>query len=197
MDTAGNKVRAIAAAFSLLLVVVAIGRVSSAAFTDTTDNSANTFDAGDVTITDDDGGATAMFSLPDMAPGDTATRCINVTYAGTLQADVVLYGSHDGGGLEDHLALTIERSTGAGGGTGFDCTGFVEAGLVPIWDPTDGTIGAFTALNDGVTNSADSRSDPGTSNDVASYRFTVTLLDNDAAQGLSSLVAFTWRASSA
>ena len=37
--------------------------------------------AGAVTLSDDDSGS-AMFDLAGMAPGDTASRCIRVTYAG-------------------------------------------------------------------------------------------------------------------
>ena len=48
----------------------------------------------------------------------------------------------------------------------------------------------------GVGSTADSNAVTGGGNEEASYRFTVTLQDNDAAQGLGSEVTFTWRASS-
>ena len=52
-----------------------------AAFVDTTDNATNTFSAGDVVLDDDDAGS-VLFNVANMAPGDSRTRCIAVSYTG-------------------------------------------------------------------------------------------------------------------
>ena len=44
----------------------------------------NYFNGGTVTLTDDDGGATALFAVAGMEPGQTVEGCIEVTYAGTI-----------------------------------------------------------------------------------------------------------------
>jgi predicted ribosomally synthesized peptide with SipW-like signal peptide len=129
-----------------LLALVAIGGVGSfgtyAAFTDTTANTGSTFTAGDVEITDDDGGQ-AMFTLadPKLGPGDAiVTRCINVTNNGTLPHDAVaFYGAVGGTGLQAELMVDIDRGTGATGGTGFSCTGFTKS--------DDLYAGALTGFN--------------------------------------------------
>ena len=69
---------AAAAILALVLVSVLTVRASSAAFSDTTDNSGNTWAAGPVVLTDDDGGATALYTASNMKPGDGSTECITV-----------------------------------------------------------------------------------------------------------------------
>ena len=56
---------------------------SSSAFTASTSNTGNTFQAGSVSITDSDNGTT-MFSLTNVAPGDTGSTCMAVSYTGSL-----------------------------------------------------------------------------------------------------------------
>ena len=72
-----------------------------------------------------------MFSVTDMAPGQSVTKCIVVTYQGSI-ADpnaVKLYsgGLTDSGTLADHLNLTVEEGSG---GTFADCTGFAPSGTI-------------------------------------------------------------------
>jgi predicted ribosomally synthesized peptide with SipW-like signal peptide len=80
----------------ILLVVLAAGVVAGAgswaAFTDTTVNPSSNFTAGSVDIDDNDGG-TAMLSIANGTPGSSDTGCIPVSYAGSLPANVRLYGS--------------------------------------------------------------------------------------------------------
>ena len=189
------KIRFLAAAVSLALVSLLVVRTSNAAFFDTTDNPGNEFSAGDVVLTDDDGGVTAMFTMPNMAPGSTGTRCINVTYEGTLDADVRLYGAATGSGLEDFLDLTVERSTGAAGGATFSCTGFVEAGKAAVWtNATDGDLGAFLSAATDFATGADTWAPAGATPVTVSYRFTVGLQNDGNASGLDATVGFTWEA---
>jgi Camelysin metallo-endopeptidase len=116
----------LAVAFVSLLVISAlIMTTSRAAFTMTTDNSGNSFTAGNVDLVDDDAGAT-RFTVTAMAPGDTITRCIEVTYNGTVDPQVVrLYsgGFIDSGNFGDYLNVTVDEGTG---GDFAGCAGFVE-----------------------------------------------------------------------
>lgn len=175
-----------------LLIVGVIGSIAGigtfSAFSDTTSNDNNSFAAGTVYITDDDAGA-ALYSVTNQAPLDSVTNCINVTYLGTLDADVHFYASLSGGALEPYVDVLVEEGTGA---TAFgDCTGFTPAGTVYT-----GTLAGMP------TSWASGPATGGTwaQNDTHSYRFTVTLQDDPAANGGSGgslstgLHSFIWEA---
>jgi hypothetical protein len=174
--------RLAAMAASLLLLTVLTTSRTQAAFTDATDNSANSWSAGSVTLTDDDS-STALFSYTNWTPTDTATNCIVVTYSGTvLPADIRLHGTTTGG-LDDYLDLIVEVGTGGSFGT---CAGFTPSS---------------TIFNNTLTNFAANHSNYGSGLAVftaaanptnRTMRFTTTLQNNNAAQGLSATAAFTW-----
>jgi hypothetical protein len=179
----------VAAPFAaLLLVGFMVMGVSRAAFFDTTTNDANSFAAGTVVLVDDDTGS-AMFSVSNMKPGDSSVECIEVTYNGTVvPADVVEYvdtGDLAGTGLDTYLNLTIERGTGGSFG---DCTGFSS-------ENTDysGTLAGFAAASTDFASGAGTWA-PAAQGEAKVYRFTATLQDNNAAQGLNATVTFTWEA---
>lgn len=64
---------------AVLLTGAFIVTASIAAFSATTENTGNTWSAGTVVLTDDDGGSGIMFEVLDMAPLDVVTNCIVVT----------------------------------------------------------------------------------------------------------------------
>ena len=172
-----------AAAMVLVSALVLIG--SRGAFSDTTENAANNWAAGTVTITDDDVAA-VMFNTTGMKPGDSVENCIVVTYSGDLlPATARLYGVSGGTGLDAYLNLTIAE--GSGGVFG-NCTGFILATT-----PFSGTLASFSATHtnfgNGVTGWA-----PAANPESKTYRFTLTLQDNNAAQGLNATGTFTWEA---
>lgn len=173
--------------FTLLVVWMSMVRVSAAAFNDTTQNAADRWTAGDVVLTDDDGEA-AMFAVANMKPGDTETECITVTYSGSLDAVVVVYGALVAGdGLDEYVDVTVRRGSG---GTFGDCTGFssvetVYAGTLRGFVTTHASFGSGAGTWAPVGGGAD---------DVMTYQFEVTLQDTNVAQGLTSTVTFTWEA---
>ena len=111
-----------------LLAAFLIGSASRAAFTDTADNSGNQLTAGTVTLTDDDS-VTAMFNVSTMAPGDSVSNCILVTYSGSIAdpAAVKMYsgGFTDSGNFGDYLNVTISEGSGATFGSCGSFTGSV------------------------------------------------------------------------
>jgi len=173
---------------ALLLVGFLVMGVSRAAFFDTTSNDSNSFAAGTVVLVDDDTGS-AMFNASGMTPGDSATECITVTYNGSITpSDVVLYvtaGDLTGTGLDDYLNLTIDRGTGGSFG---DCTGFSSTASV-----YSGTLDGFAGTSTDFASGAGSWTATSTG-DAFTYQFTVTLQDDNAAQGLDASVNFTWEA---
>jgi hypothetical protein len=180
-----TRVGAVAAGLLVMSLLVVTG--SQAAFTASTANGSNTFTAGTVSLADDDAGS-VMFNLTGMKPGDTATKCVNVNYTGSLAADVKLYGTVGGTGLATYLDTTVDVGTGATGGAALDCTGFALGSNLH-----NGTLAAFGTAHTDYSNGLGGFT--GATNPSAkSYRVTVTLQDNNLAQGKTASVAFTWEA---
>lgn len=169
---------------AVLLSAGLVYRASTAAFTASTTNPSNSWQAGSVTISDDDSG-NARFTSGGLVPGDTDTKCIAVSYGGNVASDVRLYASSSGT-LAGYLTLTIEEGTG---GSYADCTGFSGSSLF------SGTLSAFStahaAFGTGVSSWAPSASESRT------YRITYTVQDNNSAQGQSASATFTWESQSA
>jgi hypothetical protein len=142
-----------------------------------------TSETGFVTLYDDR--QSAMFDVSDLEPGDRHSQDMTVTYTGTTApAAVVLYASTDnvtGNGLEKYLHLTVEiGGVSDEGGVGTFTTPALFSGTLDAF-------GAFhTSYVDGIEWIV------GESGESRTFRFTITLLDDDRAQGLDTTVAFTW-----
>jgi predicted ribosomally synthesized peptide with SipW-like signal peptide len=104
-------------ALTLALMAVlggAAGLGTWSAFSSTTENTGNTFAAGTVIISDNDGGGTSpMLSFANASPGTSDTSCISVTYTGSLASSVRLFGTTGGTGLDQYLNLVVTRGSGA------------------------------------------------------------------------------------
>jgi hypothetical protein len=118
-----------------VLVVGVLGSVSAAgvfgAFSATTQNSGNEISTGTVNLGDNDLGS-AMFQVNNAMPGQTWTKCIQVSYSGSLQADVKNYLRSTPGLLSPYLRLKLERGTQTTGAFP-DCGNFAAA-------PTGGIV---------------------------------------------------------
>lgn len=176
-----------------LLLVGAIGAVAGigtfSAFSATTSNDANFFNSGTVSISDNDAGA-AMYQIPAATPGVAVVRCIQVTYTGSLDSAVSLYASAVGA-IGPFVDLTIDKGTGMGPFP--DCTGFTSQANVYT-----GTLGAFagshTNFGNGSVAAPGAQTVWNTGNTLV-YRFTLTLQNVPAANGLTSNNhSFTWEA---
>jgi predicted ribosomally synthesized peptide with SipW-like signal peptide len=187
----GNKV-----AWSVVVLVFLVAAVSGgtwAAFTATTDNSGNSFSAGSVTLSDNDSGA-AMLTLTSAAPGATDTGCIRVSYTGSLPATVRLYGTTTGTGLDPYLSLTVTRGTISSGAFdscanfSADGTDYIGAGAGVLYS---GTLQGYP--DDYASGIVDPTS-AWTNGEEHAYRFTVTLQDDNAAQGKTATQTFIWEA---
>lgn len=121
-------------ALGSVLVVGVLGSVSAlgvfGAFSATTQNAGNEISTGTVALGDNDAGQ-AMFQVSNAEPGDTFTRCIKVTYTGSLEAEVKNYLRSTPGPLSPYLSLKLERGTQTTGGFP-DCGNFAPATTAPI-----------------------------------------------------------------
>ena len=164
---------------------------TNAAFTDSTSNGANSWSSGSVVLSDDDSGA-ALFSTGPLVPGDTGSRCLAVTYSGTVAASVRLYATSVSGGLAPYLELDVEEGAGAGNvGSAADRTGFSGTS---VWS---GTLAAFGAAATSWATGVGSFAPTG-AGQVQVYRLTWTLdaTTPDAVQGQSATGTFVWEAQS-
>jgi hypothetical protein len=143
-----------------------------------------------LTLTDDAAG-TAMFADDQgLVPGLPEQRCIRVTLDGSVVPEPVrLYAADVSGALADHLDLVVE--VGPDGGAFGSCSGFVSESEL-----FTGTLAEFGGLHTGFDSgiAAWSPVGPGESR---SFRFTVTVRDVPAAEGLSAGFGFSWEARAA
>lgn len=175
--------RAIAMVASLAFVSVLVMTSSRAAFVDTTDNTSNQFSAGTVVLNDDDAGS-VLFNVNNLAPTENRTNCITVSYTGSLAANVHLYGAASGS-LAQYLDVVIDVGTG---GSYNNCTGFTSGSTLYT-----GTLANFAATRTNFVNGL-AGWNGATNPSSRTYRISVTLQDNNAAQGLSATADFTWEA---
>lgn len=180
-----------------LIVVGVLGGIAAlgvlAAFSATTTNAGNSMAAGTVDIADDDAGA-AMYTVSGQKPGDTVTRCIKVTYTGTLDSDVKLYTPSAIGTIGPYVDLTVTPGTQASSSFP-SCTGFTpDAG----GDLYSGTLAGFAAAHSSYASGLADYPGAGTrwtTSDAVVYRFTLTLQDDNAAAGQGTGThSFAWEA---
>ena len=178
-----------------LLIVGVVGFVAGAgtfaAFSSTSGNSANTYAAGTVYVSDNDAGS-SMWSVSNQLPGASVTKCIRVTYTGSLDANVKLYTSSGSTGLDQYLDMTVDKGSMPSGTSFPACTSFSSESTI-----YSGTVQNFksnkTSFASGVSAFPGAQTKWAT-NDTLVYRFTVTLQNNSSAQGLSCTLALTWEA---
>lgn len=163
---------------------------SGAAFSAKTENVGNTWKAAQIALADDDT-TTMMYNVSGMIPGQTETRCIQVTYTGTASAitPIKLYSAltTNENNFANYLNVTVEQGSGAT--FGGSCAGF---------SPTATIVNNLT-LATMATNIKDFGSGVGTfippaTGSTVSYRFTVNL-DNatpNTSQGNTAGATFTW-----
>lgn len=183
-----------------VLCVGALGGLATmgvfGAFTSTTTNAGNQITAGTVALADNDAGA-ALYSVSAATPGDSVSKCIKVTYTGSVNADVHIYTGSSIGSLGQYVDLTITPGTQSSPSFP-NCTGFVADSGGAIYN---GTLANFGSTKNSYANGI--VDNPGTSatkwvaNDSVVYQITATLQGSapDLAQGLTTGAhTFTWEA---
>ena len=177
------------------LLGAASGWVTFSAFSASTSNGGNTFAAGTVNLADNDAGE-VMYDVANQKPGDGVTRCIKVTYSGSLDSAVKLYASTVGP-LGNYVDLTV--TPGSGDVTFPDCTGFVaDAGGAIYTGTLKGFADTYNSYDSGLGDGPGAATSWGT-DDAVVYRFALSLQDDNAANGGTNPLstgphAFTWQA---
>jgi hypothetical protein len=135
--------------------------------------------AAGIRLVDDDGDK-PMFTLPGMAPGETASSCIAVTNGGSVPVEVALH-ARKAGNLDQYIGLAVERGAGKASGS-LACTGFASRGQVWSGSLADFPSTSQAGVKDGTLDAGATRV----------YRYTATLSADNAAQARTSNVAFTF-----
>lgn len=186
----------------VLLTALCVGALGSlaamgvfGAFSATTTNAGNTITAGTVSIADNDAGA-AMYSISNAKPGESVSKCIKVTYTGSLDADVHIYTTSAIGALGQYVELTITPGTQTTPSFP-SCTGFVADSGGALYT---GTLANFATAKNSYANGVVDYPGTGTkwaTNESVIYQVTATLQSSapEAAQGATTGAhTFTWEA---
>jgi hypothetical protein len=172
---------------SFIAVSVLVVTSSRAAFVAQNDNVTNQVTSAAVDLTDTDSG-TAMFDdVTGLMPGTTEQRCIDVTYNGTVDPLAVkLYSSGaPTSTLAPYLDLTIE--VGSDPSPVFrDCNGFVPAGIL-----YSGTVQGFSTGHGSYAAGVPAW-DPGIGPETRTFRFSLSVQDVPAAEGLTTTFGYSW-----
>jgi hypothetical protein len=120
--------------------------------------------------------ATRPLRLTDAAPGVTDVTDTTIRYGDTAPAQIRIFGDVHGTGLARFLRVTVTSGTGRGGS--FAPRAVVFEGTLAQMPETFGNGSADTTVIH--------------QDEVRTYRVAVTLLDENAAQGLTASATFTW-----
>lgn len=144
--------------------------------------------APEVGLSDDSSG-TAMFTDDlTLAPGVPDEQCIRVAFDGSVDPEpILLYAASVEGALAPFLDLTVELGSSDGGVFG-DCSGFVPT--TPLFSGSLADFEAAHADYDGGLPTWD----PAGPGESRGFRFSVTVRDDPAAEGLSAGFGFVWEA---
>lgn len=196
MDAPSIRMRRMAAVTAAPLAIVMAGLLvwqgSSAAFTARTQNVGNNWATGSVTLTDDDAGS-AAFSLQNVTPGATGSRCLTVTSTSTVPGVVKPYVARLGAqGLESYIYIQMEHGTGGGFAS---CVGFVPEGTPLPAAP----LSYLSTVNHDYATGGTPWTTTGVSGESMTYRVTwtfnttgLTQAEVDALQGKSVSVDVVW-----
>lgn len=158
-----GAVRATLAVVPLALLAsgALVYQASNAAFTATTSTGANSWTAGTVTLTNSSSGSALFDATADgvLKPGTTTTRCVLVSYSGTLTSSGVKFylknktlsggtnGATNGHSLDQYLKLTVEDGSMPAAST--SCAGFASNAYLNSSGASGDTLSSLaTALTD-------------------------------------------------
>jgi hypothetical protein len=170
------------------LAFAATTRQSTAAYTESTTNGASSFGSGSVALSDDDLGG-VRFNLTSVRHEVSTTRCVSVTYSGSLTAAVRVYAQVTGGtGLAAYGTISVERGSG---GSFADCSGFVLSETLYT-----GTVGGLAAAASSFATGLGTWTPSGGAPSGSTYRMTVGVPFDPAARLKSVDFTLLWEAQS-
>jgi hypothetical protein len=200
--TAVNAIKNAGKARKVLLTALVVGGLSAlvglgtySAFTATTTNAGNNISSGSVNIQQHTG-ATTLYNVTNQKPGDSTTKCVRVTYSGSITASAVKLYVSSGITNGTNYNLEIDRGSGMTTLDGTDsCTGFTQSSVA-----YNGALGSLgTTYATGVDGKAAAAT--WATSDAIDYRFIITQNDDATPNAHTSALSsgshtFTWEARS-
>jgi hypothetical protein len=158
---------------------------SHAAFTGSSASPGNAWAAGQVVLSDDDSNS-ALFTATGLKPGMTGTKCIAVTYGGTVASgDVRIYGTNSTGTLSPYITMTIEMgSVGS-----FAGCGSFTASSTPVNSVAVSTIGTKTTYATGYSTGW---SPAAGASRVFRFTYAMSASTPDSQESATCALSFTW-----
>lgn len=172
-----SAARSIAAAISSLLITTLVVSQSASALQPEGTIAGNSFEAGTITLVDDDQGR-SLVNLADMAPGRPVEECINVEYTGSILPVDLSLSATATGALAEFMTVEVEVGDNAGFAS---CDGFESEAIL--------FSGSLAELTGRGPMSVESFRNTG---DNASFRFRFEILDDGRAVGTSAAADFVW-----
>jgi hypothetical protein len=171
---------------------------SGAVYSSITGNPTNSVSSGTLTLSTNNPGSTPIFSLSQLEPGDSSTRCLTVTSTSDVPGVVKFYavGTATPSTSAAGYSLEVTRGTGAntyGSCTGFvpDTTNYIGSGAGVIYSntfdslPGDYSVGVpDPAVGGGV--------ETWTNAESHSYRLTMTVLNTSVGENATITGDFWW-----
>jgi hypothetical protein len=178
-------------ALSFILIAVLVVTSSRAAFVAQNDNIANTVSSAAIDLTDNDADG-AMFNSVGLMPGTNVEKCIDVTYAGNIDPQLVkIYATAaPTGTLATYLDLTVDVGDDTTDAFG-TCTDF-GLGAGGSTNVYTGTLGAFATAHPDYASGRSTTWDPTGNGQTRTFRFTLSVQDVAAAEGLTTTFGFSW-----
>jgi hypothetical protein len=202
IDTADRRrrraLRATTPLAALLVAALLIWQGSNAAFSATTDNTADTWTTGNLILTNNGGTATfapstgALFNELNRKPGDTSFKCITVNSGGSLPGSLRLYRGAVGGTgnfatLAGWLNITVDAQVGtAATNVQANCTGYTGGTGGAIFN---GTLNSMPTTYAGATGVA---MVGGTERVVYRIGWTINSAADNTVQSSSAVANFNW-----
>jgi hypothetical protein len=180
-----------AVALSFILIALLVVTSSRAAFVAQNDNVINQVTAATVDLTDNDSGSAMFQNVVGLVPGTSISKCIDVTYSGTVDPlPVKVYATTPPTGtLQTYLNLTIDVADDNADAFG-TCTNFgMVGGSTNVFT---GTLQGFATTYPDYANGRLTTWDPTGTGQTKTFRFTISVQDNAAAEGLTSTFGVSW-----
>ncbi|MFK7918018.1 MAG: hypothetical protein AB8G14_08080 [Ilumatobacter sp.] len=182
LATTRRTSRSFAAAIAVLLLATLVANRSSSALNNTPANAGAVVAAGNIELSDDDGGR-SLFDLDALTPVAPVTRCIQVRYSGNILPVVLRMNAEADGNLPTYLDITVEAGTG---GDYESCEGFTPRDIAfqgLLADLTDaGWVDVGRFVNTG---------------EQRTFRISLQLQDRSEALGQETSLGFGWEATPA
>jgi len=167
-----------------------VWQASYSTFNATTTNPSSNWSTGTVALSDDDSNS-AMFSVTNMKPGATGSKCIAVTSTGTMPSAVKLYGTGatTTNALSSSITLVVTQGTGGSFGS---CTGFTPLGTGS--SVFNGTLASFASTATSFSNGLGSWTPTGSASETRVFQFSYTFDVNapNSTQNGTASIGFTW-----